>query len=556
MKIIARAFVAMAIASPAAWAGGSGPPPMHEGHHAPHPAPVSKLAPPIELPGKGIPYGGSPVDVLNYHYDNNRTGWNPSETDLTPATVASSNFGLLKTLRVDSNVFGQPLVVTGYTMPDGSVHDLLIITTDKNSVYAFDTTTFAKLWEVNLGTPEDSHDVGCPDLPVYGITSTPVILRNANGKAVIYVVAATEPQSMQFQVSLHALDAGTGADTVTPAVISPSATLSSGKPLVFDSQYQYTKASVASANGTVYVSVSSHCDRNKGNISGWLLGYNATTLKTTNQFHTIETHEPGLELASIWMSGFAPAIDGNGNVFFITGNGAFNTSTNDWGESVLKLPSNLSAVTSSFTPYSYKQLNKVDGDFGSGGLMLLPPVSGQTAPPMAVAMGKDAVLYLLNQNALGGINPNDSGALQSQRLAPTGSGLWGGPAYYNSPQAGPLVYVQIDSDYLRAFSLATGASPALTQIAEGTTTAGYGGSFPIVTSNAAAAGTGVVWLVRRSQPPEVEAYNADTLGAPIFTAGIGKWSIPSGNSFIAPTVADGRMYVGAFKTVSVFGLVK
>ena len=114
--------------------------------------------------------------------------------------------------------------------------------------------------------------------------------------------------------------------------------------------------------------------------------------------------------------------------------------------------------------------------------------------------------------------------------------------------------MQIDSDYLRAFSLATGASPALTQIAEGTTTAGYGGSFPIVTSNAATAGTGVVWLVRRSQPPEVEAYNADTLGAPIFTAGIGKWSIPSGNSFIAPTVADGRMYVGAFKTVSVFGL--
>ena len=555
MKIIGTALVAMAIGCPAAQAGEPARPPMQADHRAPHPIPLSTLALPEELPNKARPYSGTPIDVLNYHYDNNRTGWNQAETDLTPASVASSKFGLLKTLKVDSNVLGQPLLVTAYTMPDGSVHDVLLITTNKNSVYAFDAQTYAKLWEVSLGTPEDGKDVGCTDLPLYGITSTPVILRQ-NGKATIYVVAATEPQSMQFQLTLHALDLGTGGDTLTPAVISPSATIAKGVLLSFDSQHQYTKSALASANGAIYVGITSHCDRNKGNISGWELNYNATSLALTSQFHTIETHILGLELASIWMSGFAPAIDASGNVILVTGNGGFNAKANDWGESVLKLPASLSGVSDSFTSGDHKLLNGTDNDLGSGGVMLLPPVAGQTAPPLAVTMGKEAILYLLNQNNLGGESMNDTGALQAQRLAPTGSGVWGGPAFYNSPAAGPLVYVQVDSDYLRAFSVNTGAKPALTQVAAGTTQGGYGGTFPIVSSNAAKPNTGVVWMVRRSSPLELEAYTAESLGTPIYSASIGDWSIKSGNAFISPTVVNGRVYVGSSRTVSVFGLTK
>jgi hypothetical protein len=110
---------------------------------------------------------------------------------------------------------------------------------------------------------------------------------------------------------------------------------------------------------------------------------------------------------------------------------------------------------------------------------------------------------------------------------------------------------------LRAFSVATGATPALTQAAAGTTGAGYGGSLPIVSSNGATAGTGVVWLIRRSAPISVEAYNADTLGAPIFASNVGNWSNPGqGNPFLTPMEADGRLYVPAYKSVSVFGLTQ
>ena len=185
--------------------------------------------------------------------------------------------------------------------------------------------------------------------------------------------------------------------------------------------------------------------------------------------------------------------------------------------------------------------------------MLLPPIAGQTAPPLAVAMGKDAVLYLLNQGKLGGLAKDDAGALQATRLGSSGNGIWGGPAFFGGA-GGPLVYVQISSGDLLGFSVAAGATPALTQTVSGTSPAGYGGSMPVVSSNAAAAGTGVVWLIRRASTVQLEAYDAANLGAPIFAAGAGIWINPEDNPFLTAMEANGRVYVPAYKTVKVFGL--
>ena len=163
------------------------------------------------------------------------------------------------------------------------------------------------------------------------------------------------------------------------------------------------------------------------------------------------------------------------------------------------------------------------------------------------------MLYLLDQTRLGGKRKDDKGALQAMRIGKSGSGTRGGPAFYQGAN-GNTVFVQIDSDVLRSYSLSTGAAPALKAGPVGTTKSGYGGSTPIVSSNGAAPGTGIVWLIRRSSPLALEAYNADTLGSPIFTAGAGTWSNPSGNAFLTPLEANGRVYVPAYKTVSVFGL--
>src|SRR5262249_51578165 len=157
----------------------------------------------------------------------------------------------------------------------------------------------------------------------------------------------------------------------------------------------------------------------------------------------------------------------------------------------------------------YTSLNNADLDFGSGGVMLLPVQAGQTAPPMVVAMGKDATLYLLDRTKLGKTHPGDKGALQATKLAGSGSGVWGGPASYTGP-SGEVVFYQLSGGPMRAFSVNTGSNPKLTQFAQGTTTSGNGGSTPIVSSNGSAAA--VVWTIRRGNPMTLEAYDASSLG--------------------------------------------
>jgi outer membrane protein assembly factor BamB len=528
-----------------------------------HTARVSSIA---ALPGGGVHpnaavglervYSGTPIDVTTYHYDTLRTGWNQHETDLTPATVGSKSFGLLTTLNVDGEVLVQPLIISNFTMADGPQHNVLLVATAHNSVYAFDAQNNAQLWTVNFGASQSTNDVGCSDVyPEYGDSSTPVIVRTAGNKATVYIVAATEPAAFSFHEQLHALDLRTGADLVQPVEIAPKNTLTGGHTLGLDPQHQWNRAGLAYGNQSIYVAIGSHCELDPNRISGWMLRYRIDLLPM-HGFSTIRA-VASTDLASIWMAGFAPAIDRNGNVFAVTGNGNFNPmpGAKGYGESVVSLSADLTRVNSSFTPSAYPRLNSNDRDFGSGGVMLPPIQAGQKAPPMAVAMGKDSALFLMflmSQNGLGGLQGTDKGPLQALQIA--GNGTFGGPAYYRTVSGGRIFY-QTGQDVLRAYTVQDGATPKLIDIAEGTSTAGLGGSIPVVSSRGQAAGTGIVWLVCRGATEQLEAYDAVKLGAPIFAANGGVWvGNNTGRAYVAPLVANGRVYVGAYKTVTVFGL--
>jgi hypothetical protein len=117
------------------------------------------------------------------------------------------------------------------------------------------------------------------------------------------------------------------------------------------------------------------------------------------------------------------------------------------------------------------------------------------------------------------------------------------------------VFFQGGGDGLRAYRVATTGTPQLTQIAQGTSGADFGGSFPVVSSNGQVANSGVVWLIRHGDTMQIEAYNAELLGDPLFAADAGQWSNGS-RGYLSPTVANGRVYVPAYKTVTVFGLAK
>ncbi|HMD03293.1 MAG TPA: hypothetical protein VKG44_10050, partial [Candidatus Baltobacteraceae bacterium] len=501
-----------------------------------------------------------PQDELLYHNDPLRTGWNPFESMLTTANVKSS-LTKLQTLTVDGNVLAQPLYISQYSI-GGSLHNVLLVVTENDTVYEFDADSGVLLNHVSLGTSQNSNDVGCSDIfPTYGITATPVINR-ATGT--IYVVAATEPTSYHFHTTLHALDIATLTDKVTPVEITASTLLNNGSTLNFDPQNQYLRPGLVWSNNALYLSVGSHCDNNAGQIGGWVLRYNAS-LRQTAAFSTIGDPSgdgAGYSLSSVWMAGFAPAVDLSGNLYFATGNGAFNANTggHDYGESVLKLSGDLSKVWSYFTPHEYADLNGNDTDFGSGGVMLLP--GGPVPLPRAlVAMGKASKLYLLNSIVLGGETSSDSGALQI--ICCKGGGVWGGPAFYSGP-TGQFVYYQAGGDVLRAYQVSYESTvpppplqPPIAQLtasSTGTSYAGYGGSTPVVSSNGQMPGTGIVWLVQRGSPLALEAYDASNVNNLLFHGAAGTWSNPEQNGFVTPLVANGKVYVPSTNAVTVFGL--
>ncbi len=93
------------------------------------------------------------VDVLTYHNNNARTGANLNETTLTPGNVNAATFGKLGEVSVDGQVYAQPLVKTGVLFPDGSIHDVVYVATENDSVYAFDADTLALLWHDSFIDP-------------------------------------------------------------------------------------------------------------------------------------------------------------------------------------------------------------------------------------------------------------------------------------------------------------------------------------------------------------------------------------------------------------------
>src|SRR5689334_18042319 len=103
------------------------------------------------------------ADVLTYHNDNARTGQNLSEVILTPATVNSSTFGRLFTIPVDGKVDAQPLYLSGVIVPNQGAHNLLVVATEHDSIYAFDADTGGQLWHMSLLKAGElpSDDRGC-----------------------------------------------------------------------------------------------------------------------------------------------------------------------------------------------------------------------------------------------------------------------------------------------------------------------------------------------------------------------------------------------------------
>ncbi|MDB6065208.1 MAG: pyrrolo-quinoline quinone [Pedosphaera sp.] len=518
------------------------------------------------------------VAVLTYHNDNTRQGLNTNETQLTLANVNTNTFGKLFSYPVDGYVYAQPLIMTNVTIPGKGVHNVAYVVTEHESVYAFDADNNAganasPLWQTSfLGpgiTTVPSGDIGSGDIvPEIGITSTPVI---DPATSTIYIEAKTKENGTTYVHRLHALDIATGLERTnfnSPVIIAATnypgtgtggADTDGSGHVLWNPLREHCRPALTLLNGVVYVAYASHGDTQP--YHGWLFSYDAHTLTQLGVFNST----PNGGLGGFWQGGGGPTVDAAGNLYLITGNGSFNassntiSSTNNFAMSVMKFSTSggVPALVDYFTPFNWSSLSGSDQDLGSGAAIVLPDSAGTTNHPhLLVAAGKGGNVFLLDRDSLGGFNAGANSQIVetlTNALTTGNTGSYSTPAFFNN-----TLYYLGKNDFLKAFAMSGGLlSP---NAVVGTNKVGHAGSTPVITANGTS--NAIVWVIQSdayasSGPSVLRAYNATNVTQELYDSSqlLTRDNPGAAVKFTAPTVANGKVYVGTQYQVSVFGTV-
>jgi len=517
------------------------------------------------------------TSVLTQHNDVGRTGQNTNETILNTTNVNVSSFGQLFSLPVQGQVYAQPLYVYQVKI-NGVFHNVLIVATEEDNVYAFDADTpAAPLWSASLvdqkhgagagETAVPSSVIGCTDLlPSIGVTSTPVI----DSVAGFIYVEAKSTDGTNFFHRLHALNLATGAESSQgPAVIagtvSGTGDGSNNGQVTFDAFYENNRPGLLLLNGSVYIGFASHCDN--GPYHGWLFAYNATSLVRQSVFVTT----PNGGLGGIWMSGSGLAADAN-YIYTASGNGSFDTTNvpaTELGDTVMKLGTtggNLS-LQDYFTPSDQNCLANNDFDLGSGGVLVLPDQPG-VYQHILVAGGKEGAIYVVNRDQMTKgnnhfENSNNCITNDPQILEESASGAFGTmfslPAYWNS-----TLYYGAAGDVMKSIPLVNGL-PDLSATTTNSLRSLWPGTTPSISSNGTVAHTGILWAIENGSdngtplPGIVYAFDAMDISTELWdsTQAPGNRDVAGVYvKFSVPTVVNGKVYVGATNLVNVYGLLQ
>ena len=516
----------------------------------------------------GVPVGAATAatDGATRGADNYRSGWYPDQTDLSPSLVSGGTFGQLFDTPVNGEVYGQPVVDDGQ----------LLVNTENNYSYGLDPVTGAVIWTRQFGAPVLAANIGCADLtPSFGVTSTPVIDQTTNVEYLVdneYVSGNSGPSAYY----MHALDLANSGTEEPGFPVQIQGTAANDPSLTFDPSLELQRPGLLLMNGTVYAAFGAHCDIYPW--AGWIAGVTESgtlrTMWTTAATSSDSSPDPG---AGIWMSGGGLVSDGSGQILFATGNGASNgsgpipgkTPPSDLGEAVVRVavqPDGSLKAVDFFSPYDAATLDQSDLDFGSGSPVALPDAYFGTAaiPHLAVEVGKEGYVYLLNRDNLGGVGEGSNGTDDVVgRYGPNG-GVWSSPAVW--PGDGGYVYIPTASGSVAAsgsaglmdvynYGVNGSGVPTLNLVGQSPDAFGFGSSAPVVTSSSTTSGSALVWTV----------WSADGSGAgaqlraydPVPVNGVLKlvWSAPVGRStkFNPPGVANNRLYVGTYGGVLGFG---
>jgi outer membrane protein assembly factor BamB len=428
-------------------------------------------------------------NVTTRSFDNARTAANTNETVLNEDNVNSTNFGKLFTVDLDGQVYAQPLYVK-HLWVAGVYQNVVFVATMKDSLYAINADTGALLWKRTYGTPivtTEVQEVKEPNINASsptGILSTPVIDIATSTMYLVYGSETTKDDVKTYAFYLLAIDIHTGGIVNDGPVKIDGTYATADTTLTFDAKLENQRASLALANGNVYIAFASHNDA--GAYHGWVFAYSASTMSQVAVYSdTTIGHQGG-----IWMTGSAPAVDQDGNVYISTGNGNFGATPNgiiQTANSLIKLSPTL-VLEDYFTPYNSATLNETDQDLGSGGVLLVPDPSNPSYTKYVLAGGKSGILYMTTPINMGEFSSKEDNVLEKfQAVFGTGtSHIHGTPVYVQAPK-GPTMYVWGENDKLRAFRFLDDGRIDTTPIATSTMTA------PVTHADGAMPG-GFLWV--------------------------------------------------------------
>jgi hypothetical protein len=356
---------------------------------------------------------------------------------------------------------------------------------------------------------------------------------------------------------LHALNLSSGAELFggpqnITAAFPGTGDNSSGGNVVFDPKQYKERPGLLQINGTIYTTWSSHCDFRP--YTSWVIAFSAATLAQTSVLNLVPNGSGG----GIWMAGTAPAADSSGNLFFILGNGDFDTTPNasgfpandNCGNCFVKLSTSSGLrLADYFTPHNTVAESNADQDFGSGGGILLADATDSTGATrhLSVGAGKDSLIYVVDRDSMGKFNPTTDQIYQ-EISGQLGGPVFSMPAYFNG-----TVYYGAVGDALKAFPVVA-AKLAGTPSSQSTHHFGYPGTTPSVSASGTA--NGIVWAIENGGAV-LYAYDATNLTNELYNSNQAANSRDhfSGNKFITPVVVNGRVYVGTAASVAVFGLL-
>ncbi len=435
--------------------------------------------------------------VLTYHNDDARDGQYLEELTLTPANVNATQFGKLLSYPVDGQVYAQPLYVSGLSIAGGT-HDVVFVTTQNNSVYAFDADatspqTAQTFWQdLALGPHVFKGDIEGVN-PYIGILSTPVIDASTN---TMYLVAEASPNN-PTPFNLYALDITTGAKKFgSPVIISGSVPGTgdqsvNGTVSLGTDCYQRMGLALNPVTNAIEIAFGS-CSH------GWVLAYDKTSLQQMAIFNSTPDWKGG----TFWASDGAPAIDDTtGDLYLMSGTDTGDQNSNDnylpmlYNNSFLHLGATDLSITSFFTPDDTYNLALQDIDLGSGSNILVP---GSSTVNVTLGGGKDGNVFVLNRDNMGGFNTGSNNVLQTVQICANGSNnIFSTPVYWNGNINGPTLYFHCNGYGISAYSWNAGTTQmSTTPTSTGSAIFMTHGATPSLSANGAV--NGIIWEIDNS----------------------------------------------------------